>query len=679
MSNMLLKNYEEMKRHPVFVLSAVLIPLMILMVYWHDLSILVNEAFNNEALTHIVLVPILFSYIVYRKRDVIKATFAFEKIRQKTTPPLLTELVGLSFCLSALLLYWYGSSTFYPLEYHLLSLPLFLTGICFILFNLKTVIALIFPILFLLFIVPTPSEITYTAGGLMGNFDTQASYTLLKTIGLPVTLETTYGPPTIAIATSSGTPMLFAVDLACSGIYSLIAFIMFALFLSYIIQGSLVKKVGFFFLGFVLLQILNIIRISTIVAVGYWFGEEIAMAVFHVAAGWILIFGGMLLLLLIGEKVLHLQLFRNKNETQPCSKCNISLENYESFCSHCGKLLKNLKVPTKVSGRFLAKTAALLVGLFLVASSIQAPVFAFAQGITFTNPSLEETTEVFPEFADYQFKFLYRDTDYEKLATQDASLVYAYIPVNTSGLPVYVDIGISNSISSLHNWEVCYVAVKVNSGQTPVVSVLDSRDVQILGNPPIIGRYFVFESPNNYTQTTLYWYEKVLFNTGLTIEQKFVRISLIMLTQNSTAYTMHEEELLTFAQSIANYWEPLKEQSSFSLSVPLQQVLLAASVLFIAVTGTTQYLRKWRKKKSNLKIFEKFVSSNEKLFYQTLKQINEGAGATIEEIAQALEQATGKSIETEEVSRVLNHLQENGLVETDIITVDDKPKLVWKP
>jgi len=678
MANVFRKTLTKLRKHSLLILSAIMVPLMILIVYSRDLSILSNEAIHSEAVTHIVLIPFLISYILYKKRDAVRATFALEKLRLRSRSPFLTEVVGLTLCLSAFLLNWYGSYTFYPLEYHLASLPLLVTGIVLVLFNLKTLTALIFPILFLLFLIPPPSEITYTAGALIANFNTQASYTLLKTFGLPVVLQSTYGPPTIAIDTPSGAPMLFAVDLPCSGIYSLIAFVMFATFLAYIIRGSLIKKAGLFLLGFVILQILNIIRISTIVAIGHWLGEEIAMTVFHVATGWLLIFSGILLLLLIAEKLWHLQIFGGSNEIPSCSKCNTSLKNQEPFCSNCGKFLKNLNL--RISGRFWIKITALVVGLFLVTLSIQAPVFAFAQGITFTNPNLEVTTEVFPEFAGYQLKFLYRDFDYEKMAHQDASLLYAYIPLNVSAnSTVYVDIGVASSITNLHSWEVCWVTLQTARGYPPLVSVLNSRDVQIMENPPIIARYFVFKSPDDYTQVTLYWYERALFNTGLTVEQKYVRISLIILATNPTAYHKHQEELLTFAQSIAAYWEPLKVQSLVSLSVPLMQFLLVASILFIIITGTAQYTREWRKKRNNLRIFEKFAPPSEKLLFQTIKKVNEETKATTEKIAHALEQATGKPPESDELIHMLNHLQENGLVEIDIANIRDNPQLIWKP
>jgi len=353
------------------------------------------------------------------------------------------------------------------------------------------------------------------------------------------------------------------------------------------------------------------------------------------------------------------------------------LKNQKFFCSNCGKFLKNFNL--RISGRFWIKITALVVGLFLVTLSIQAPVFAFAQGLTFTNPNLQVTTEVFPEFAGYQLRFLYRDVNYEKISRQDASLLYAYIPLNISTPTVYVNVGVASSITNLHNWEECLVTWQTALGYPPLASVIDSRDVQIMENPPIIARYFVFRSPGKYTQVTLYWYETASFNTGLTVEQRFVRISLIIIAANSTTYHEHEEELLTFAQPIAAYWEPLKGQSLFSVSVPLQQLLLAASILFIVITGTAQYTREWRKKRSNLKIFEKFAPPSEKLLFQTIKKVNEETKVTTEKIAHALEQVTGKSPESDELIHMLNHLQENGLVEIDIANIKDNPQLVWKP
>ena len=72
---------------------------------------------------------------------------------------------------------------------------------------------------------------------------------------------------------------------------------------------------------------------------------------------------------------------------------------------------------------------------------------------------------------------------------------------------------------------------------------------------------------------------------------------------------------------ISAFWEPLKTQSLLSLSVPLQQLLLGASILSIIVIGTAQYTQKARKKMNNLKIFQRFVQPSEKMLFQIVKNV----------------------------------------------------------
>jgi len=649
-----------------------MIVLTILVVYRQDLTIVVNEVLQSEAVSHVILVPFVISYLLYRKREMIKASIGFDKTRETIRILSLEDLVGVAVCISAFLLYWYGSYTFYALEYHLISLPIFCVGIALILFNTKTLTVLIFPILFLLFLIPPPSEVVYTAGTFLAYFNTQASYTLLKSFGLPVALSFSYASPIIVVDNASG-PISFAIDVACSGMYSLIAFVMFATFLAYLVRGSVWKKASLFILGFLILQILNIVRISSIVFIGYSLDEEIAMSIFHIFSGWILIFGGMLLLLLIGEKLLHIQIFR-ASRIDYCPKCKPSLANYQSFCSNCGRFLK--KTSAIASKRFIIKSIVLLLGCFLVTFSIQAPVFAFAQGSAVTNENWQTSTNILPETPGYQLRFLYRDTEYEEIAHQDATLLYVYLPETPSNSTIFVSVGVSSSISNLHSWETCLVSWQIAHGQPALVQVLDSRDIQIIQNPPIIARYFVFESPDDYTQVTLYWYERAPFNTGVTVELKYVRINLIIYAFDPNNYQKHEKILLSFAQSIAAHWEPLKVQSLISLGVPMLQFMLVLTMAFIIFTGTAKYAVDQRRKNNNLRIFEKHASQKEKIVLQTIKNATEET--TFQAIVSALKINTEKITRPSELAEILKCLVDEGIVKKAVISVEDRPTLVWK-
>ncbi|MEM1564007.1 MAG: exosortase/archaeosortase family protein [Candidatus Bathyarchaeia archaeon] len=658
------------------IVAVLLIFSLILIVYWRDLEVLLNEALNTEALTHILLIPFLAGFLFYRKREMVKASLALDKLQKPRKTRFMDGIVGLSLCLIAFLLYWYGSYTFYPLEYHLLSLPIFVSGITLILFNLKTLKALIFPILFLLFLVPFPPEAMFTLGGSLANFNTQASYALLKPFGIPVTLSAAYGAPTLILETSAGQLTSFTIDLPCSGIYTFIALTMFAAFLSLIVSTSAFKKILIFVIGFVIFEVLNVIRITTIISAAYFFGEEVAMLVFHSIAGLLLTFAGMMLTLFASEKLLKIN-FLFKADSPQCSNCKSALKRSEVFCLNCGKFLNLGK--WKPSQTFWAKLLVLLLGCSAVIFSINAPVFAIAKDAINVKSTWESVTDIFPAIPQYELKLLYRDVNYERISKQDASLVYAYLPSNFSNPPVYVLVSVANSISNLHNWEVCLISWQTAQGRYPLVKVLESKDIQLLEGP-LIARYLVFQNnEQNYTQVTLYWYEKVTFKIGATIQQKYVRISLIILTRNSTNYRLYEGQLSDFGKTIASYLEPIKTQSLFSLGIPAQQTLLVASIIFIIATKSTQYISEWHKRINNLKIFNNFASPNDKLVFTTIIELNKTKKVvTTADINYAIKTKVGKKMKIERLVERLIRLQEYGFIKMDITSNDNKPLLFWK-
>jgi len=650
----------------------------ILVVYGNDLAILANEALRNEALSHILLMPFFVGFLFYLKKDAVKAALSLERNGKRTDAKYVNEILGVVFCLVAFLVYWYGSQTFYPLEYHVLSLPIFIAGVTLVLFNPRALLVLTFPILFLIFLIPLPATFLATLGGGLANFNTQVSYVILKTAGLPITLSSSYGSPTILLSSASGQTVNFAVDIACSGIYSLIAFAMFATFLAFLAKTSLFKKLLLFILGFFIFAILNITRIIAIITVGYWFGEESALLL-HSFAGLVLIFIGMLLLLVFSDKVLKIPIMTKPQEQPPCPKCKKNNSYLTNFCQNCGRFLN--KSSRSVSKALFVKLFLLLLGCSIVVLSIRAPTFATAKdSIELSSVgNLQNATSVFPAIPDYTLAFLYRDTEYENIADQDASLVYGYFPDNISNHVLYAVVGVSSSISNLHNWEVCLVTWQTSQGQYPIVTVHDSRDIQLLQDPPLIAKYLVFDSPDNYTQVILYWYERATFKTGFTVEQKYVRISLIILTQNSAGYPQLEEELLATGQLIATTWEPLKTQALISLGVPAQQALLAVSIAFLAVTITAQYFSERRKASNNLKIFNNYASPKERLILQTLTELAKKKNhIKTSDILETVKKQNRRSVSSKQVLSILNILEKHGLIRRTVVSIENTPVLVWK-
>ena len=658
-------------------LAVALTLLIISVVYGNDLSITANESLQNEAFSYVLLLPFFVVFLLYLKKDVILGILALD--RHVKTPRLrhVNELIGVILCLVALILYWYGSNTFYPLEYHVGSMPLFIMGLVVIFLNFRAAKALILPVFFLLFLVPIPSTFLSAAGGAMANFNTEIAYGVLKAFRLPISISTAYGAPTFLLSDATGQPASFTVDVPCSGIYSLVALVMIGAFLALILYTSVVKKIYVFIFGFSVFALLNLLRLITVVSAAYWLGEQMAL-VLHSFAGIVLIFFGMLLVLVFSEKILKIRLIFKSQAAEPCSACSVTQRKGPAFCNSCGAFLQKSLPP--VSKATFAKLLLILLGCSVAVLSVSAPTFATANGqIELTaNPSTQNAASVFPAMPNYTLSFLYRDTAYEQVAQQDASLMYAYYPQNATDLPIYVDVGVSGSISNLHNWEVCLISMQTSQGLSPLVNELDSHATQLLNDTPVIAQYLVFDSPEGYRQVTLYWYERVTFNTGLTVEQKYVRISLIIMAKTSSNYLPLEQELLVVGQQIAAKWESMTTQSLISLGVPALQALLVALIALIALTATAQQMAQQRKIGNNLKLFNSFASYKEKLVLQTvLEATNQNKHFATNDIFKNLQAHMGKPINQKRVLSILKTLEKYGLVYRMVTSVNNTPVLVW--
>jgi hypothetical protein len=251
--------------------------------------------------------------------------------------------------------------------------------------------------------------------------------------------------------------------------------------------------------------------------------------------------------------------------------------------------------------------------------------------------------------------------------------------MNDSNPNIIVVIGVANSISNLHSWEVCLVSWQIGQGQFPLVQVHDSRETLLLPDVPLTARFLTFTSPENYTQTTLYWYGTATFNTGITTAQKYVRISLLTISDNATGYEKYENELENIGQKVAAYWEPLKSQALVSLGIPAQQAILIASIAFVAIATTTQYSAQWRKRNSNMKLFNNLAPKEEKHCLQTIQKLAENKKTfKTSEIAQALQEKLGQAPTPQTLNTLLEHLEEYGFIRHDLATENGAPVLVWK-
>jgi exosortase len=672
---------------------------IVLAIYFQDLTLIANEALNSEIMSYILAIPILFTYLLYRKRKVIRAAISFDALEtnqkpsaqsdqttgavlHKKRPAHIHQIMGALICLTAFILYWHGSYTFYPLEYHMLSMPIFIAGIILVIFNTKTLTALAFPIALMTFLTPPPQEILSAIGSALSILSSETAYTISKAIGLPVTLSAQYGTPVILLARPDSVQIAFTIDTACAGFYSLIGFIVFATFIAHITKGKLPKKATIFLIGIPLMLALNIARITLIVLIGNQYGEETALQAFHLLGGWVLILTGSIILSTIAEKIFKINIFTSKKELQSCNYCNPNPNSKQQFCSACGRLLNLPKA--SLTRPDLGKILVLVVCAILILN-IQVPVFVLTEGPVKLNIRTlrgEETvTKMLPQVSNYTAVFVYRDKAFEEQSEQDASLIYAYSPNDTTKKTIWTVIELAKTRASMHPWEVCLITWQIAHGYQPQVTQLTQRDTTLLDNPPIIARFFAFQDlKTNMIQVILYWYESSYFNLGSSMEREYTKISFLAYANNADEIPSIENQLIPFGKAMVEHWLPIKSWSLLTLLMSQNGLtLMAITTALLALTLAYQTNKSQKRNILNLKAYDKLTSEQEKLILQAVdKTAAEDTKPTGHAIAQTYQKLAGKSIDIETLRDDISRANEAGFLRRDLANQDDEPILIWR-
>jgi exosortase/archaeosortase family protein len=558
----------------------------------------------------------------------------------------------------------------------MISLPLFVSGIILILFNLTTLYEAIFPIVFLTFLTPPPVVFLNNVGSMLSVGSTQAANTIANFLGIESWITVVSGTPAINLIRPDSQPLLLIVDVACSGIYSLVGFVVFASFLAYIVRDKYWKKIVIIAIGFPLILFLNIIRITTIVLIGYQWGAELALEIFHILGGWVLVFLGTLLLLVIAEQVFKTRIFTKANKTTQGN--NIQLSNKKISLSS----IKNLRKPkNRIQTTNTVKIVAVIVVAILFVY-IQSPLFSLARGpaplLIQTPYGQQGNPDLFPQIENYEIGFLYRDTDFEQISGQDFSLAFKYYPENVDDIEVDVALEVAASSISLHPWEICLVQWAVLQGYQPV-SQLDLRDITIQADPPIVARYFAFEDPDKpQIQLVLYYFTTAVFEIDNATQRKLVKLSFITFLDNPEDLNAIEDELFPFAENTVNYWEPLNKVNLITLAISYSILPLAITVAAILVFLIPfSWIRKRKRFKENSTIYQK-LHPHKKQIIEAIRETEKMNLPTLKNITKNLQKQRLQAVEKAELLKNLAELEKLGLIVEKIVNEQDEPIYVWK-
>ncbi len=213
--------------------------------------------------SHGILIPFISLFIVWQKRK------ELAKINLKPTRKgWLLFIPGiLVYILSALWTVYFSAG---------FSLLLVIPGLVLLFLGKQFLRKMLFPILFLIFMIPLPAIAIANISFRLKIFASQIAVFLVRMTGLPVIREGS------VIKTAHS---YLVVEDPCSGIRSLIALIALGTLMAYFSRLSQTKKIILFLSSVPIAIFSNVIRIAVLTLVSEMYGAKIATGTFHDVMG----------------------------------------------------------------------------------------------------------------------------------------------------------------------------------------------------------------------------------------------------------------------------------------------------------------------------------------------------------------------------------------------------------
>jgi exosortase len=563
----------------------ILIPII---TYLQDFSQVFNLAISDSEAQYVLVVPFAIAFFFYRRRK----AFAISRPTNQ-----LHDFMGISLCILALFVYITGSYSFYSLQLHLVSLPIFVAGITLLIFGVDVLKLLVFPIALLTFMSPFPLFFMDALGGNLLASDGALAAAVLNPF---IPIEIIYQPIVIlTTVTTAGETVQFSLSAACSGIYSLTAFLFCAVVLGYLAQGSIIKKILYGVLAILAAYFLNVFRIVITVILGNFYGLTLATEFFHTVGGTVLAFFGTLLLLTVGSKLLKLS-FISKNR-RDCLSCMGPLD----VCVSCGRVLhwKQRKLNWKriaIALLFVLVCADLIVQ----ASAVNYNVAGKESALPF-NPITGET-DVLTNTTGYSNIYMGRETIAENLL--GLNFVGDYLLTrNQSNDKVYAIFETSDLQSKFHTWEGClnYQSYEINIEKITYVTIYD-QNTNIVN-----GEIITASAPTLHQKLVLvYWFDSLNLETNGTTTNYAVKMTLLKYipdinNQTDTAgLEAAKTSLMNLSRTYEEAWSQYKQKNStfvvdlYKNSTAFMVVSVALVAVSVgAITGQRFIVRSAAKKK----------------------------------------------------------------------------------
>jgi len=192
------------------------------------------------------------------------------------------------------------STFFWVWRIDVLLVPVFVAGAVALLFGVRTLYRIRMVVLFLLLAWPVPSRAALSLG-----LDHFTSWTVAA-----VTKATAVVPVAHALPNTEGAFAVYGpagrftvlVASACSGVNGLVGFLLVAGATLLVVRGGRLRKAAWLTLGATLVWAMNVVRILVVFGVGKFWGEDLAIGVFHPFVGLITFGLAVLVMVLLASR-----------------------------------------------------------------------------------------------------------------------------------------------------------------------------------------------------------------------------------------------------------------------------------------------------------------------------------------------------------------------------------------
>jgi exosortase len=252
---------------------------LVTFLYYPEIKSLIYEWSTKKECSHGFLIPVLSLYIIWQKRGALKLA------------PVIQNWEGYFILIFGLMILLIGRVSYEPFATYI-SLLITICGLLYFLLGKRILRILLFPLGYLIFMIPPPYILINTIAVHLRLIDAKIAYNVVSFMGIPIVRE---GP-------SLHLPNI-TLDVAylCTGILSLVSMVALSVFYAYIFLRHVTSRAVLILLALPIAFAGNILRIILITALTYYYGEIILHSVIHQFQGVVIFILNILLLVILGS------------------------------------------------------------------------------------------------------------------------------------------------------------------------------------------------------------------------------------------------------------------------------------------------------------------------------------------------------------------------------------------